>query len=149
MAPPSVADTARSPALTPVCAYTADRSATIFGRSESLRFSPYLQDCIRHLEASEEYETDAILAFIVRMQHLTERIFDLNARDKTAEEAHLVPPAPTLAYVHAFQHELDRMRNSLPPSLRTDGKNNFILQYSTLWQKCLVLVSALYRHLKN
>lgn len=96
--------------------------ATTFGRLESMRYSSYLQECVNDLEASREFETDTTLVFLVRIQHLTERIFELNARDKAAEEIPGIPTAPTSAYIYAFQNELDRIRNNLPQSLKMDSE---------------------------
>ncbi|ODA79378.1 hypothetical protein RJ55_04971 [Drechmeria coniospora] len=94
--------------------------ATTMGRLEPMRYSPYLHQCVAELEASNEYATDATLVFLVRIQHLTERIFDLNAKDKTPETMPGIPTAPESAYIYAFQNELERIRNSLPQNLQMD-----------------------------
>ncbi|KND90999.1 Transcriptional regulator WAR1 [Tolypocladium ophioglossoides CBS 100239] len=106
--------------------------ATTFGKTESMRYSSYLQECVNDLEASREYGTDTTLIFLVRIQHLTERIFELNARDRAAEEIPGIPTAPTSAYIYAFQNELDRIRNNLPQSLKMDSTMQVYLNTALL-----------------
>jgi hypothetical protein len=91
-----------------------------FGRIESMRYTKYMQECLKTLEDEEGYETDVNLILLVRIQHLTERISQLNSPDGPAEDVFGVPTAPLSAYVSAFQAELDRIRNGLPPNLRND-----------------------------
>lgn len=85
-----------------------------------MRYSSYIQECVKDLETSREYETDMTLVFLVRTQHLTERISEQVSRDKAPEDMHGIPTAPTSAYIHAFQNELDHIRKNLSPNLRTD-----------------------------
>lgn len=93
-----------------------------FGRIESMRYTKYMQECLTTLESEEEYSTDVMLVFLVRIQHLTERISQLNSPDSPTEEVVGVPTAPMSAYVSAFQAELDRIRIGLPTHLRNDRK---------------------------
>lgn len=95
-----------------------------FNRVESLKYTAYIQDCMRVLEESGEYESDITLLYLVRVQRLTERIFELNSKDKAVEDIPGLPSAPMSAYVAAFQNEIDRMRNSLPPKLQNDSMSS-------------------------
>lgn len=87
-----------------------------------MRYTKYIQACLAALEQEQEYETDLRLVTLVRIQHLTERIAQLNSPDDPAEEVAGLPTAPISAYVSAFQSELDRIRNGLPQDLRNDSK---------------------------
>lgn len=87
-----------------------------------MRYTKYIQACLAALEQEQEYETDLRLVTLVRIQHLTERIAQLNSPDDAAEEVAGLPTAPISAYVSAFQSELDRIRNGLPHDLRNDSK---------------------------
>jgi hypothetical protein len=87
-----------------------------------MRYTKYIQACLAALEQEQEYETDSRLVTLVRIQHLTERIAQLNSPDDPAEEVAGLPTAPLSAYVSAFQSELDRIRNELPHDLRNDSK---------------------------
>jgi hypothetical protein len=87
-----------------------------------MRYTKYIQGCLAALEQEQEYETDLRLATLVRIQHLTERIAQLNSPDDPAEEVAGLPTAPISAYVSAFHSELDRIRNELPHDLRNDSR---------------------------
>lgn len=93
-----------------------------FLRIEPMRYTKYIQACLAALEQDQEYDTDLRLITLVRIQHLTERIAQLNSPDDAAEDVAGLPTAPISAYVSAFQSELDRIRNELPHDLRNDSK---------------------------
>lgn len=93
-----------------------------FSRNEPMRYTRYIQQCLRELEEDKEHETDIRLAFLVRIQHLTERIAQLNSPDDPAEEVTGLPTAPLSAYVSAFQAELDRIHDGLPEDLKQDSE---------------------------
>ncbi|KAF4980152.1 hypothetical protein FZEAL_3771 [Fusarium zealandicum] len=103
-----------------------------FSRIESMRYTKYIQECLGVLEREKEYETDVRLVYLVRIQHLTERISQLNSPDDPAEEVVGLPTAPLSAYVSAFQGELDRIRNGLPVSLKNDIIINTFLNTAAL-----------------
>lgn len=81
-----------------------------------------MQECLQVLEEEQEYETDVTLVNLVRIQHLTSRIAQLNSQDDPTEEVVGLPTAPLSAYVSAFQGELNRIRESLPNNLKSDSK---------------------------
>ncbi|RGP73280.1 hypothetical protein FSPOR_2239 [Fusarium sporotrichioides] len=91
-----------------------------FQRIESMRYTKYTQGCLSVLEQEREYETDVRLIALVRIQHLAERISQLNSPEEPAEEVFGFPTAPTSAYVSAFQTELDKIRNGLSLELQND-----------------------------
>ncbi|KAG6013669.1 hypothetical protein E4U54_006466 [Claviceps lovelessii] len=92
-----------------------------FNRIESLTFTPYIQECLKVLENEKEYESDITLFFIVRIQRLTERIFELTSKDRGEEDLPGIPSAPMTAYMAAFQNEIDRIYDSLPSRLQDDS----------------------------
>ncbi|EKJ78550.1 hypothetical protein FPSE_01274 [Fusarium pseudograminearum CS3096] len=100
--------------------YLSSSMAVGFQRIESMRYTRYGQSCLSVLEQEREYETDARLVALVRIQHLTERISQLNAPNEPIEEVAGFPTAPMSAYVSAFQTELDKIRNGLPLELQND-----------------------------
>ncbi|KAJ4016477.1 hypothetical protein NW766_004674 [Fusarium irregulare] len=101
--------------------YLSSSMALGFQRFESMRYTKYIQTCLSVLEQEREYETDTRLVALVRIQHLTERISQLNAPDDPTEEVLGLPTAPMSAYVSAFHTELDRIRLSLPLELQNDN----------------------------
>ena len=96
--------------------------ALCFQRFDPIRYSPYLDQYLRALEAEQEYETDLYLVNLVRIQHLTERISRLHAKDHVEDDLPGIARAPLDAYMVAFQGELDRYRNELPPHLQQNSK---------------------------
>ncbi|KAJ6781563.1 hypothetical protein PWT90_01558 [Aphanocladium album] len=100
--------------------------STVFGRIDPMRYTSYVKECLTVLESEVEYETDIILVFLLRIQHLTQRISELNPRDNTIEEFSSIPKAPTAVYVSAFQNELNELRAKLPNHLKND---NIIIMY--------------------
>lgn len=91
-----------------------------FQRTESLRFSNYVQQCLRELESAQEFETDAFLVKHLQLQHLTERIHNFNCKEleAVADNGATIPRAPDSAYQAAFQGELDRFEASLDKNLK-------------------------------
>ncbi|KAL3958626.1 hypothetical protein ACCO45_006788 [Purpureocillium lilacinum] len=71
--------------------------------------------------SQQEYDSDATVVFLVRVQHLTERIWDVNSGEREQDFIPGIPSAPSSAYILAFQNELDRLRNSLPHHLKMDS----------------------------
>lgn len=86
-----------------------------------MRYTRYMQDCLKVLEEETEYETDMKLVYLVRIQHITARIAQLSSQDDPAEELSGIPTAPLSAYVSAFQVELNRIHEGLPPRLKQDS----------------------------
>lgn len=80
-----------------------------------------MQEGLKVLEEETEYETDVKLVYLVRIQHLTARIAQLSSQDDPAEELSGIPTAPLSAYVSAFQGELNRIHEGLPPKLKQDS----------------------------
>ena len=88
-----------------------------------MRYTSYLSQCLNELEVTGEYDTDAKLVYLVRIQHLTERITQLHSPDTPPEDIFTPPPPPRSIYVPAIQGELDRIKASLPDILRSDSKS--------------------------
>ncbi|KAF5680835.1 hypothetical protein FHETE_223 [Fusarium heterosporum] len=112
--------------------YLSSSMSLGFLRIEPMRYTKYIQTCLATLEEEQEYETDFRLITLVRIQHLTERIAQLNSPDDPAEEVAGLPTAPKSAYVSAFHGELDRIRNGLPYNLRNDTVINIFLNTAML-----------------
>ncbi|KAM0343196.1 hypothetical protein ACHAPU_008789 [Fusarium lateritium] len=112
--------------------YLSSSMSLGFLRIEPMRYTKYIQTCLATLEEEQEYETDFRLVTFVRIQHLTERIAQLNSPDDPAEEVAGLPTAPKSAYVSAFHGELDRIRNGLPYNLRNDTVINIFLNTAML-----------------
>lgn len=86
------------------------------------RYTKYLEQCLKELESAAEYETDQLAVELIRVQHLTEKIFHFHTEDQLVNELPGVPKTTAATYLEAFQTELDRLQNELPPSLKTNRK---------------------------
>jgi hypothetical protein len=93
-----------------------------FQHIDSMKFSHYMQQCMTELEQANELDTDQYLVYLIRIQHLTERIcrVTLSTRDD-AEASGTMPGAPVSAYLTSFQGELDRIRVSLRKPVKNLG----------------------------
>ena len=95
-----------------------------YGRIDPMRFTRYLDQCLNELEAGMEYDGDARLVSLVRIQHLMERLADIGKEGDPGEEVPAIPtiPTPREATISACKIELDRIRESIPPRLKSDSK---------------------------
>lgn len=87
-----------------------------------MRFTSYLQECLKELENAGEHPSDVVLIYLVRIQHLTERIYQLNAKDPELEDVSGLPTPPLSAYMASFRSELDRIRDGLPDDIKSDSE---------------------------
>jgi hypothetical protein len=106
-----------------------------FLKIDSIKFSPYIQKCLNELEIAREYETDSLLVHLVRIQHITERISHLNARDDGSDEVAVMPRTHLSAYISSFQAEIDKLHSTLPKSLRTNSKLCYVLRKPGLFAR--------------
>ena len=96
--------------------------ALAFQRLDPIRYTPYLDQCMKDLEASREYETDYLIVSLVRIQHLTERISQLHAKEHLQQDLQDIARAPMNVYLDAFQQELDKFKGSLPRGLQSNSE---------------------------
>ena len=92
------------------------------------KYTRYLDQCVTELESAAEYETDQLAVQLVRVQHLTEKIFYFHTGDQLVNELPGIPKATAAVYLEGFQAELDRLRNELPPNLQTNRETSFLFQ---------------------
>ncbi|RFU30234.1 hypothetical protein B7463_g6102, partial [Scytalidium lignicola] len=107
-------------ALVGVWYMSSNSAALVVKQFEPVRYAKYLNQCLQELEDAAEYETDQLAVQLVRIQHLTEKIFYFHSRDQIVDELPGIPTVPTTARLEAFQIELDRLWNALPRSLKSD-----------------------------
>ncbi|KAF0328686.1 C6 transcription factor, partial [Colletotrichum asianum] len=82
---------------------------------DPMRFSAYMEQCLRELEDSMEFESDIHVIYIVRVQRLAERISQIRANEDWDGGLGL-PKAPISAYASSFQAELDKLVDNMPPN---------------------------------
>ena len=88
---------------------------------ESMKYSPYVRHCLKELQENREFETDIIVAHMVRLQNLSERIHDTNNLEDD-EGDFLLPRAPRSAYIATFQSELETIQASMGKAMRNNSK---------------------------
>lgn len=106
--------------------YMASTISVAFGKLESIRYSPYIQQCLNELQESKEYETDGILVYMVQLQHLMEKIAQVNSKTESPESVGGITRAPVAAYMSTFQSELDKICGTLNKSQKN---NKYLMVY--------------------
>ena|SRR6187402_942936 len=81
---------------------------------ESLQYSSYLEYCCHTLTEANEYESDLVLASLVRMQYILEPINRSFAATTIADEV----KAPVWMIVKSARAELQRFWGSLPVQIQ-------------------------------
>lgn len=93
--------------------------ALCFQKTEPMRFTPYIRQCLLELEEAKEVPSDATLVALVRMQQLTEKMSAFNSREESFDDdMPCYPRAPKAAYKIAFKIELDQLVATLSPEVR-------------------------------
>ncbi|KAK0745548.1 hypothetical protein B0T18DRAFT_367263 [Schizothecium vesticola] len=100
--------------------YIGSNAALVANLLGPVRYTAYLDQSLKELESAAEYETDQLVVQLVRIQHLTDKIFHFHARDQLIDELHEIPKAPTAVCLETFQMQLDTLRNTLSPNLQHD-----------------------------
>lgn len=93
--------------------YLTSMLASSFKKIDAMSYTKYLESCLDTLEQAQEYESDAFLVQMVRLQHLVEDTHTLET-----------PSAPMQMYVKAFEADLTRLKASNP----CKDTNNVYLQ---------------------
>ena len=96
----------------------AGSAALTFNRSDSARYTKQLEQYLECLETEAEYETDQLLVQLIRIQHLTDRIFQFNCRDQLVEDLPGLRPSSAEEHREAFQALLDRFQTWLPAKIK-------------------------------
>ncbi|KAI1138017.1 hypothetical protein F5Y05DRAFT_404330 [Hypoxylon sp. FL0543] len=91
-----------------------------FQRIDPPRYTPYIDQCVRELEAAQEFQTDSLLVHLVRIQHLSERIAQLHVQDQVGTDLAEISRAPVTAYSGIFHAELEKYIATLPKSLSSN-----------------------------
>ncbi|KAH8807091.1 hypothetical protein F5884DRAFT_788514 [Xylogone sp. PMI_703] len=94
------------------CFFLVSGCASYFQNIESMRWSPYLEECLEQLQKFNEYDTDQSLIKYVRMQHMIEKINSSPWHDGTDQSSGWKLYPPTL-YIRALQRELQTLKKDL------------------------------------
>lgn len=107
------------------CAHGTSSVALTWNIINSTGFTKHLQQCRQELEEAPEYETDRLLVELVKIQHLTEKIFRFNHREELVDTMPgFTSPSEedALLYTTSLKAEMEGLRRSLPASLEHNCK---------------------------
>ena len=96
-------------------------------RQEPMRYTKHIDQCLNDLRDAAEFESDQLLVELIRIQHLSDRVYQINSRRDLVAELPGIPVTPVAVYRRAFITELDRLRSSLPENLRSNCKPKLFL----------------------
>lgn len=85
-----------------------------------MRWTPYLDECLRLLEEMREYPTDLLLVYLVRIQLIHNKVARAPWNDNLGDAAARLPPE---FYLKALQSQFDDLKRSVPPEIQTNGKS--------------------------
>jgi hypothetical protein len=101
------------------------RISSHFQRIDAIRWTPYLDECLRMLAENREYPTDMLLAHFVRLQLIIERVTQAPWHDGPVDAAGSVR-APSVFYLKALQAQLEDFKRDVPPELQQNGRSIFL-----------------------
>lgn len=94
--------------------------SSYFRRLDALHWTPYMDECIAVLAENEEYPSDILLVYLVKL-HL---IFEKAGRGQWYEEqddAMASARAPPIFYLKALQAQLQDFKAKIPPAIQRNG----------------------------
>ena len=93
-------------------------------KTDSLRWTPQLYDCLRQLSEDPECPEDEVLVLCVRMQLVVEKAVLSDWYENVFESSPRFQATPLLLFQTAFA-QLEEVKNSLPLHLRGYSKSPF------------------------
>jgi hypothetical protein len=105
------------------CFYITSMIATSFKKIDAMPWTNYMENALRIIEQRAEYESDAFLVQMTRVQHLMEEL--------TSNET---PSAPVQMYIKTFKFDLERLQEN---SACKDS-NNMLLRMQHLISEVMI-----------
>ncbi|KAF2867427.1 hypothetical protein BDV95DRAFT_610823 [Massariosphaeria phaeospora] len=99
--------------------YMSSNAGLVVKQLAFTRYTKYMDQCLKDLDDAREYKTDQLVIQLLHIQKLTEKIFHFHSSDSPVDEQ-LNSPEPTMARLETFRAELDSLRNTLSPNLKSD-----------------------------
>ncbi|RFU26585.1 hypothetical protein B7463_g9755, partial [Scytalidium lignicola] len=85
------------------------------GKIDQVYFSSYVQHCLKFLEEKNEYLSDGVAAYLIKIQEVSQKIIQIFPTDEPRSMGGT--KTPTGMYVKALEFELENLKNSLPHDL--------------------------------
>jgi hypothetical protein len=83
--------------------------------AEIFHYTPYLEKCCQSLEATQECQSDLVLVYLVRLQHIVQEINQTFPYDES--DTFKALGTPVALCIKALRTKLSTLRSSLPPEL--------------------------------
>jgi len=84
---------------------------------ETLRWTPYADECLKTLSENPESLHDILMTQIVRLQLIQERVKDSPWYDTTGDGSTAFK-APTIFYLKALKNQMETFRQQIPNEVR-------------------------------
>lgn len=110
------------------CFYLTSMIATAFKKIDAMPWTSYLDNALRIIEQRAEYESDAFLVQMTRVQHLME---ELTSNETTS--------APVQMYIKTYKFDLERLQENAT----CKDPNNLLLRLQHLVSEVMVWELAL------
>ncbi|KFY75166.1 hypothetical protein V499_04865 [Pseudogymnoascus sp. VKM F-103] len=93
-------------------------ASNYFQRTELMRWTPYLGECLRILEENKDYPTDLLLVHLVRAQLICNKSATSTWDDMFGDTSNQVPPN---FYAKSLKSQLDDLERSIPAEIKSNG----------------------------
>ncbi|KAM0159184.1 hypothetical protein ACHAPG_003666 [Botrytis cinerea] len=101
-----------------LCLYSLSSSFSLYvQRIETLRWTPYADECLKTLSEKPESLHDILMTQIVRLQLIQERVKDSPWYDTTGDGSTAFK-APTIFYLKALKNQMETFRQQIPNEVR-------------------------------
>lgn len=90
-------------------------------KPHSLKWSEYLEECAHSLANAGEVDTDYLLGYYVRFQHLAEEVNEAFAYDSTLTASQSETSRIDFL-MRGFEQQLNQFQITAPPQIWTNGK---------------------------
>ncbi|KAL1963469.1 hypothetical protein VTN77DRAFT_8370 [Rasamsonia byssochlamydoides] len=121
------------------CFLLSSSIASYHQKFESMRWSPYLEECLRMLAEKPEYPTDEAFVYQIRLQLIIEKAVPICVRNREVEQVESL--RVSILYLKGLQSQLQDVKSKIPPHL----ENNEILLLQVLATEVAVNEIALSR----
>ncbi|PSR82023.1 hypothetical protein BD289DRAFT_25472 [Coniella lustricola] len=91
---------------------------TTLQRTLPMKFSRYMKTCLKELEETPEVASDQLLVHLVKIQRLTEHVHNRVSQEDEDDLISSIPRPPFSAFQGTFDAEIQRLKQSVPPSLK-------------------------------
>lgn len=93
--------------------------SSFFRRTQTIRFTPYIEECATSLAENPEHPNDGLAAALVRLQIIAEKIYQSPWHHKTSSPA--IPPV-TMFIVSSLKEQLKHFHDGLSYELKQNGR---------------------------